>query len=161
MNYPEIQTNRLLLRPLTLADAPELFKHFSDDEVTRFMDIDSLIVEQEAKNIINWHLRDPGCRWSITKDGAFIGTGGFHRWENNQAEIGYDLARAYWGQGLMKEALTAIIDFGFQKMKLGMIEAEVEPENGRSIGLLKNLGFVDDLSRAQEELNWYILFSPK
>ena len=161
MNYPEIQTNRLILREMTLADSAALFKHFSDDDVTRFMDIDSLIDEQEAKNIINWHFNDSGCRWGLFKDGELIGTCGFHRWQNNQAEIGYDLGKAYWGQGLMQEALEAIIAFGFTSMALRMIEAEVEPENGRSIGLLKKLGFVDDLSRAHEELNWYVLFSPE
>ena len=159
MEYPIIKTERLTLRELTLEDSPELFVHFSDPEVTRFMDIDPLKDEQEAKNIINWHFKDSGCRWGMFKDGELIGTCGYHRLQNNQAEMGYDLGKAYWGQGYMKESLEAIIDFGFSTMALGMIEAEVEPENDRSIGLLKKLGFVDDLSRADEEFNWYILFS--
>lgn len=58
-----------------------------------------------------------------------------------EAEIGYDLGKAYWRQGFMQEALQAIISFGFETMRLKRIEAEVEPANGRSIGLLRKLGF--------------------
>lgn len=161
MEYPVIQTERLILRELTLDDASDLFLHFSDPEVTRFMDIDPLEDEQEAKNIINWHFKDSGCRWGMFKDGALIGTCGYHRLQNKQAEMGYDLAAAYWGQGYMKESLEALIGFGFSTMGLGMIEAEVERENERSIGLLKRLGFAYDVSRADEEFDWYVLFAPK
>ncbi|MEM9774517.1 MAG: GNAT family N-acetyltransferase [Chloroflexota bacterium] len=157
MEYPEIRTKRLHLRELTLDDSAALFVHFSDPDVTRFMDIDELAVEQEAINIINWHAKDSGCRWGMFIEGKLIGTCGYHRLQNNQAEMGYDLAKAYWGQGYMKESLEAIIDFGFNTMQLGMIEAEVESDNARSIGLLKRLGFVYDLSRADEEFDWYVL----
>ena len=72
-----------------------------------------------------------------------IGTCGFHCWDEDsrRAEIGYDLAHAFWGQGLMREAVEAALAFGFGPMGLATIYAGVEPPNVRSIGLLERLGF--------------------
>ena len=162
MDYPRFKTERLLIRELTQSDSAALCTHFSDDDVTRFMDIDSLISEAEAVNIINWHSKDSGCRWGLfdSVSGQLIGTCGYHCWEQGEfskAEIGYDLSKRYWGKGLMQEAIRPILDFGFETMGLSMVEAEVEKENVRSITLLKKLGFILDLTRS-EEFDWYILF---
>lgn len=64
----------------------------------------------ETEDIIRFHLEDTGCRWGIFSktDAKLIGTCGFHCWvqgELARAEIGFDLAREYWGRGLMQEAL--------------------------------------------------------
>ncbi len=162
--FPELHTNRLLLREIKLEDTAGLFALFSDPQITEFMDIDPLKSESEAADIIEFHFNDSGCRWGLFdhETGTLIGTCGYHRWRKgdiNTAEIGYDLAPAYWGQGIMQEALQAIINFGFTEMGLVIIEAEVEPDNGRSINLLKKLGFYADLSR-DEALEWFLLFRP-
>lgn len=161
-NYPQFETERLLIRELTVADSAALFSHFSDDEVTRFMDIDALNSEAEAVNIINWHAKDSGCRWGLFEPSTeqLMGTCGYHCWEQGEfskAEIGYDLAKSYWGKGFMSEAIGPILDFGFEQMGLSMVEAEVEKANARSITLLKKLGFTLDLTRSGE-FDWYILF---
>jgi len=163
-DFPEFQTDRLILREITLGDTAELFALFSDPQITKYMDIDPLKRESEAADIIEFHFNDSGCRWGIFDKATnrLIGTCGYHRWRKgviNTAEIGYDLSPAYWGQGVMKEALQEIISFGFTEMGLVIIEAEVEPENGRSINLLKKLGFYADLSR-DGALDWFLLFRP-
>ena len=58
-----------------------------------------------------------------------------------RGEIGYALKPEYWGKGFMTEALKTIIDFGFHKMNLHSIEANVNPKNQKSKKLLKRLGF--------------------
>ncbi len=98
--------------------------------------------------MINLYRERLGFRWVITikSEGQPIGSLGFYKWSSSkewshQAEMGYDLAREYWGKGMMTEAMNAVIDFGFQKMELNRIEVFIMPRNKRSIKLVKSLGF--------------------
>jgi RimJ/RimL family protein N-acetyltransferase len=61
--------------------------------------------------------------------------------ENHRAEIGYILNRNYWRRGYMLQALEAVIDFAFGTLKLHRLEADVDPENAGSLGILEKLGF--------------------
>lgn len=145
--FPVIETERLILRDLTLGeeDVRSVLKHFSDTEVTRFMDIEPVKDYDEAKEIIRFHVEDSGCRWGLRKkDGnVFVGTCGFHRWDKDRriAEIGYDLSKQFWGQCLMYETLQAVLKFGFEKMDLSRIETTIEVDNHRSVNLVKRMGF--------------------
>lgn len=142
--FPELETAGQYLRVLTLNDALEVLKHFADPDVTQYMDIEALEDIDAARELINYHAQDSGCRWGIfdKADGALIGTCGFHCWiDGQEAEIGYDLAKRYWGGGIMSEVLATVIEFGFDRMGLRRILAELEPANQRSIGLLQKLGF--------------------
>lgn len=62
-------------------------------------------------------------------------------YEHARAEIGYDLAKAYWGKGYAAEAVSALVDHGFTSLKLNRIEAKVDPRNVNSIKLLEKLEF--------------------
>ena len=110
---------------------------------------DKLVDESQASDQIEaWEngFKNKGCiRWGITRkdENKLIGSCGyygFHTW-NKRASIGYELARTHWRQGIMTEALGAIIEFGFGKMELNRIEAVVMPENTASIKMLEVLGF--------------------
>ncbi len=156
--FPELETERIILRVLTLDDTDEVFAHFSDENVTRFMDIDPCKDRQEAEEIIRFHLEDSGCRWGLfhKTNQQLMGTCGYHCWvkgEEPRAEIGFDLGKEYWGQGYMREAMQTAIRFGFENMGLAMIEATVEPENERSIQLLNRLGF-----QREDELRDHLLY---
>jgi ribosomal-protein-alanine N-acetyltransferase len=107
------------------------------------MDIDPCTSLADAENIIRFHLKDRGCRWGLFHRASdeLMGTAGYHCWQGLQAELGYDLGYAYWGQGLMREALEVLIAFGFEQMLLDDIVTEVDVNNTRSIALLKRLGF--------------------
>ena len=75
-----------------------------------------------------------------------------------KAVFSYDLDREYWGKGIMKEALSAVIDFADKKLDLGMLYACASPENQRSIRLLKSLGFVSEgRMKNYEELEWEVV----
>ncbi|WP_342416052.1 GNAT family protein [Paenibacillus sp. FSL R10-2782] len=57
------------------------------------------------------------------------------------AEMGYEMSRAYWGQGLMSGVLATVIHYGFNTLSLNRIQALVEPENAQSLRLLEKAGF--------------------
>ena len=76
-------------------------------------------------------------------DGRVIGNctlWNFHR-QNRRAEVGYALARPYWGQGYMHEAMSAMVDFAFREMQLHRLEADIDPRNAASAKTLVRLGF--------------------
>ena len=145
MHYPRLETGRLYLRELTLDDAPAVQVHFGDPEVTELMDIDPCTDLETAREIVAYHLHDTGVRWGVfdRQTHALIGTCGYHCWDevSAQAEIGYDLSHAHWGRGLMREAVEAVLAFGFDTMALSVVCAIPERANARSIQLLERLGF--------------------
>lgn len=150
MNYPDIETDRLIMRELTLGDAEAIYRHFSIPEVTRFMDIDVCKDLREAEEIIAFHIDDSGCRYGLysKEDNDLMGTCGFHCWiiedEESRAEIGFDLSPRYWGRGFMQEALNEMLDIGFELMKLDYIEATTEIQNVQSQKLLKKMNFTQE-----------------
>lgn len=162
MEFPALHTERIHLRILNLQDAGEVFEHFSDEEVTRYMDIEPCKNIEEAEEIIQYHIDDLGCRWGIfdKEQNILMGTCGYHylRRDGNEfiAEIGYDLSKAYWGKGYMYEVMKEVIAFGFSEMGLTKIDATVEPENVRSITLMERLRFDRD-AELRDNLVYFVL----
>ena len=148
-NFPILETERLILRQLTEADAQGLFEIYTDPAVTRFIDIPELAEPAQAARLISEHeaLRSAGkgLRWGVfeVETGQLIGTCGYHDWTQDKfrAEISYDLGSRHWGNGFMREALQAAVHYGFAGLKLHRIEALVDPEDTRSQNLLFGLGF--------------------
>jgi len=147
--FPQLETKNLLLRRMNPSDASALFKILSDEEVIEFYDDDAFIYLSQARDQIEaWEngFKNQSCiRWGITRkdENKLIGSCGyygFHTWYM-RASIGYELERNNWRQGIMTEALSAIIDFGFGKLELNRIEAVVMPENTASKKMLEKLGF--------------------
>jgi ribosomal-protein-alanine N-acetyltransferase len=149
--FPRLETNRLILREVTIADAEWYLEHFSRKEIVQGQGFPAPKGMKGAREELQLYFVDlfknrNGFRWGIELkgEGSLIGSCGYYKWlkpDGRQAEIGYDLDRPYWGQGIMTEALTAIIDFSFQKMKLNRIELLAMPKNKRSCGLAGKLGF--------------------
>ncbi len=148
--FPVLETPRLRLRQITRADAEAVFRIRSDFEVTRYntgapyRQLDQAI--QLIENITAAYGDHSEIRWGITlKDEAdeLIGMIGYNYWirADCRASVGYDLARAYWGHGLMPEALRAVVEFGFERMLLNRIEADAEGRNPASRRVLEKVGF--------------------
>jgi [ribosomal protein S5]-alanine N-acetyltransferase len=147
--FPHLETGHLVLRRLRPTDAEALFAILSDDELTRFYDDEAFTdLSQAREQIEAWTSGYEGrrsIRWGIARKGAepIIGACGYyglHRW-HRRASIGYELARPYWRQGIMTEALQAIIGFGFRECGLNRMQALVMPGNEASERLLERLGF--------------------
>lgn len=161
VEFPPLETERIHLRILTLDDAEDVLLHFSDTNITMFMDIEPCKNIKEAEEIIQYHIDDSGCRWGMyEKDSEkFIGTIGFHLLRRNEdfiAEVGFDLGKDYWGNGFMSEAMKEVISFGFSQMGLDMIDATVEPQNERSLNLMRKLGFKEDFELKDNLLYFYL-----
>ena len=159
--FPHLETERLVLRRLYLSDAKSLFAILADEEVTKFYDDEAFTkISQAREQLESWaggFDARRSVRWGITlrEDDNVIGTCGyygFHGW-HARASIGYELARSCWRQGIMTEALDAVIGFGFREVGLNRIQAVVMPENDGSNKLLEKLGFQrEGVSREYE--NW-------
>ena len=125
-NFPAIETERLILRQMTLEDTDFVFQHFSDPAVSRYLMDEPPVTEYaQAQEIIQFFLEPEEKtynRWLMVRksDHRSIGTCGFHKWDKRyfRAEIGYDLSPSFWGQGYMMEALRAVISNGFEQMRL-------------------------------------------
>ena len=147
--FPVIETPRLILREMVPQDAEAVHYIFSDAEVMQYYDMPAFTGIEEAEAMITRQRQrfeqKERFRWGIAlrSNNRIIGTGGYVDWNKHWycGELGYDLARAYWRQGIMSEAVLAMIDFGFTSMELNRIEAEVMPENTASAQLLRKLGF--------------------
>lgn len=152
-NFPELITDRLILCQMAIEDAPALFHIWSDSEVTKYLNIKTFTDIGQAREMIELLSRlateQKAIRWTIflKETNQPIGSCGYNTWikeEGFRGEIGYDLDRKYWGQGIMSEALHALIRFGFNTMGFNRIEALVEPENIPSSKLLKKIGFCEE-----------------
>ncbi|SEC15091.1 ribosomal-protein-alanine N-acetyltransferase [Pseudomonas saponiphila] len=156
-DFPVIRTPRLILRELVPSDIPALFAIHSDAEAMQWFGTDPITDYQQAEQLLalfaSWRtLPNPGVRWGIERQAepGLLGTCGLCKWNRQwrSCAIGFELARAAQGQGLMTEALEAILDWGFAHMALNRIEAQVHPQNCASLRLLERAGFVrEGLSR--------------
>ncbi len=139
---PEVETQRLLLRRMTLRDARDIYAYSSDEEVARHVLWTAHRSIWETKAYIRWVIQQyrsgTPSSWCIVEraTGKVIGTIGFMSYsaENAMVEIGYSLARSHWGQGLMTEALEAVLHQAFAVLKLHRVEAlhfTANPASGR------------------------------
>jgi ribosomal-protein-alanine N-acetyltransferase len=148
--FPVIETERLLLRKISLADELPFFEIRSDEQAMKYIDRPRAKSPEDAVFLINMMLdliaRNQGLTWAITRkeDPVLIGT--MHLWkidpEHHRAEIGYMLNTREHRKGYMQEAILPVIRFGFSNLKLHSIEACVNPANQASIALLEKNGFV-------------------
>jgi len=151
--FPALQTERLSLRKLSLDDANEIFFLRSDERVNKFMERSRAASLEDAHNFINktnHEIENNECvDWAITfkDDSGLIGSICF--WnisiEENKAEVGYELLPDFQRKGIAQEALSAVINYGFDVVKLQTIEAYTHKENVASIKLIEKFGFTRDL----------------
>ncbi|MDW5418554.1 GNAT family protein [Iodobacter sp. CM08] len=149
--FPQIKTARLILREISAADASALFAIHSDSSAMRWFGCDAMTDLAEADKLIDifahWRtMPNPGTRWGIEYNGKFIGSCGLFKWDKNwqSCHIGYELAPSHQGKGLMKEALLAMLAWGFKHMLLNRIHGQVHPQNIASIKSLQSLGFIQE-----------------
>ncbi len=149
--FPELRTERLLLRKMRQTDAEQLFKLRSDKEVMKHIGRTPMGEINEAVDFIKMinDLLDnnSGITWAMTfkeEPENLIGTIGLWRLikEHYRAEIGYMLLPDFWRNGLTKEAILKILDFGFNQLALHSVEGHITPLNIASAKILESTGFV-------------------
>ena len=159
-DLPTLETERLILRKMTLEDAEAIFAYASDPEVSRYTlwETHRSIEDSRAFLELEVSKRESGGEpdWGIVYKGdhRFVGTCGIISWEPHhaRAEIGYALSREYWGRNLMPEAARAMIRFGFERMSLNRIEARCIAENTASARVMEKAGMTHEGTLRQREL---------
>ena len=151
-SFPTLTTERLTLRQMSRADAPALFILRADPEVMKYIprplaqSLDDVVEYIDKVNemvgrheLINWGV-------TLRDDSQIIGTIGYVgiKPEHYCAEVGYMLRPDLQGTGLMQEALTAVLDYGFQTLHLHSVEALIDPDNMASACLLERNRFVKE-----------------
>ncbi|MGK0389825.1 MAG: ribosomal-protein-alanine N-acetyltransferase [Maribacter sp.] len=150
--FPILETERLILRAFKETDVKNIFATYSEDEVTKYYDLESMKSENEAIEITEVFKtrfeNGIGIRWAIElkETREYIGDCGYNPWSktNRKAEIGYALISKYWGKGYAIEAIKSILHYGFRELdivKLNKIMAMIDPRNEKSIQLVEKLGF--------------------
>ena len=145
----KIETERLILRRIEEKDAPAVFNNYaSDPQVTRFLTWptheDLYTSEVVVKSWVREYARDDFYQWAIVpKDlGKVIGTISVVRKDEKAetVEIGYCMGRKWWRQGIMPEALRAVIRFMIEKAGYNRVEARHDVANGASGAVMKKAG---------------------
>lgn len=145
-----IETDRLILRPFTMADAEPMFRNWaSDDQVTKHLTWPTHeSVEITNMVLSDWtsHYGEPDFyNWAIVlkENGpepiGNISVVGIHK-KVDGATMGYCMSRAHWRKGIMAEALTALIAFLFDEVGFNRIEADHDPNNPASGRVMEKSG---------------------
>ena len=146
---PRLSGSRIELRWLTHADAPGIFSVFGDPDVIKFWSSPCLPDINAAKALIDeiqaLFAGRELFQWGVySKElDQIVGTCTLQHVDltHKRAEAGIALGRASWGRGLGTEALGLLFDFAFEQLQLHRLEADIDPNNARSLALFERLGF--------------------
>jgi len=146
-----VTTERLLLRTYTRADLPlyaalnadpDVYRHLSGSPLTRENSDDIAewaqeCYETEGVGLLAVELRDTG---------EFLGMCGLHHQESypDELEVGWRLARAYWGHGYATEAAAGWLDYAFGVLEVQRVISMTDASNQRSLAVMRRLGMVFD-----------------
>ena len=136
MNNERLQTDRLVLRKLTIDDAQAMFEGWcSDPEVTKYLTFSPHDNVEVTKLVLdNWikQYEDPNTiRYGITlkSSGLLIGCIDVVKYVDGNPEVGYCLSRKYWNNGYMTEAFSALLEYlfgkGFKKVVMAAIDNNI------------------------------------
>jgi [ribosomal protein S5]-alanine N-acetyltransferase len=160
---PMFRTQRLMLRAIDDADLADLFLVNADPEVTRFLPYppwqnmnDATAWLERTKTRFAEHV---AAQFAIRIDqphaitARTIGTALLFQFDTQHevAEVGYVIAREYWGKGYTTEAMRPLIDYAFDTLGFHRLEAKLDPRNLASTKVLTKLGFTHEGTRRE---NW-------
>jgi ribosomal-protein-alanine N-acetyltransferase len=137
-----LQTPRLTLRAMTLDDAERLHGIMSDAEVMAFWDVSEIEDIDLTTAILKSQLANMKARKSVywamelSADKTFVGCcdlSEIDRW-HHRAEVGFIVAKTYWGDGYAQEAMEAVLDHAAQAMKLRRLAVGAHPSGQHPLG---------------------------
>lgn len=144
-----LATARLDLRPLALSDGDAVFALRSDPIVQRYGSHPAWTERRTAVDYIERNMRamaaGTDAQFAIVRraDAVVVGTCTLYQLDAQcrLAQLGYALRAAEWGRGYAAEAVTALLDWGFDALELNRVEADVDPRNAPSLRAMERLGF--------------------
>lgn len=140
------ETARLILRPIAPGDAAAIFAGYAQDpEVVRFVTWRPHRTLADTEAFIARRLATPpdeARNYVLTRraDAALIGDFDLRRPRSHRLGFGYVLARSHWGQGLMSEALTAVVDWAMRQEAIWRIGDVCDVENRASARVMEKAG---------------------
>ena len=158
---PTLTGERVVLRPVRLEDAADVFRVFSDPAAMRYWSTPPMSSPADAtgliEDILGRQAQGDFFQWGVVKAGSdsLIGTCTLFQIvrEHLRAEVGFILRSDLWGMGLAREAITLMLAHAFDTLGLHRLEADTDPRNERCLGLLKRLGFQEE-GRLRER--WHV-----
>lgn len=161
--YP-IETERLLLRPLTPADVDAVHAYQSLEEVCAYVPYTPRSREEVARrlsdpNVTRAELDTEGQYLFLAivpkETGAVVGDVllAWHSAEHRSGEIGYQLHPDHWGRGYATEAAAAALALGFGDLGLHRITARIDADNPASAAVLRRLGMRQEAVLVENE--WF------
>jgi RimJ/RimL family protein N-acetyltransferase len=142
---PTLSTERLVLRAMTLDDAPALHPALSDSDNMRLWSRAPLGSVEHTRDYIRGNIDGEGVQcWVIARADAVDDALGWVVLMDRKpetAELGYILRPDAHGAGIAREAVAAVLEHGFQVRGLRRIFADTDPDNAASIRLLEKVGF--------------------
>lgn len=144
----KIETERIILRPISMFDAKDMFEYASDPEVCKYVTWDAHKNLEETLSVLNKMTNEnknhPIFAITLKENKKMIGTIDAVLFGNNQhdkkAEIGYCINKNYWGNGLTTEAVKAFINYLFKTYNLHRIQAKHAIENPASGRVMQKSG---------------------
>ncbi|MEP7060569.1 MAG: GNAT family N-acetyltransferase [Actinomycetota bacterium] len=164
-----LETERLILRELTMDDLEAIAEMYADQEVRRFFP-EGTLTREETREELEWFIHVHYVRYGfglwatvLKETGALIGRCGLLPWtivptvtpgitalepsdetppeaDHLEVEVAYLLARPYWGKGLATEAALAIVAHAFERLQLSRLICLFEPENLASANVARKIG---------------------
>lgn len=144
----ELQTERLLLRPLVEADADALHLFWNDPAVRRYLWGDRPVSTEQVREVIavseqNFERLGAGffAVEALDAPGELVGFCGYRRFEDGaQPELLYGLLPEFWGKGYVTEAARAVLAHGFEHCGMDQVIASTDTPNQRAVRVMQRLG---------------------
>ena len=159
----QIETERLILRPFRMEDAEDMYQNWAnDDEVTKYLTWpthSSMDVSREVLQDWTSHYNEKDYyQWAIVRKGereAAIGSIAVVHLNDQirMVHVGYCIGRNHWHQGIMCEALSAVIRFFFTEVGANRIEARHDVDNANSGRVMKKCGMIFEGTKKQADWN--------
>ena len=147
------ETPRLILREFVEEDWTAVLSYQQDERYLRYYPWTER-TEADTRSFVQtfmaWQREVPRRRFQLAVTlktcGTLIGNCGIRRKPDNgwEADIGYELAPEFWGQGYATEAAQALVSFGFRDLGLERLSSWCIADNAASIGVLERLGFAQE-----------------
>jgi ribosomal-protein-alanine N-acetyltransferase len=162
-----LETERLILRRLLPEDLDDLFALYRDPEIRRYFPEGTLTYEETQEELewfLNGHPEHPelGLWATIHKEThQFIGRCGLLPWTIDgqyDVEVAYLLSKAYWRQGLGTEVARAILNYGFEQLRLSRLICLIDPDNQASIKVAQNIGMTLE-KMSQDESGSFLVYA--
>lgn len=144
-----LETERLILRRFKETDVKNMFKNYaSDEEVAKYLSWSAHQSEELTKQVIDrWieeYQSEETYQWAIELKEQAENIGSISILDVNTADgngkIGYCIGKSWWGQGIVTEALTAVLELAFTEIGFERIEARHDVENPASGRVMEKCG---------------------